>query len=133
MRLHGEEARKFVKDVKAGLSDVDLMKKYNISAKGLVFLKKKAFDLIRQVDSEKKKPSIKIGVKEILSDLRAGMDDDSMMEKYKLSARQLQRVFRKLIDAGYVSAMELSKRLCITKSQVSEALAEVEGAVNELE
>ncbi len=133
MRLHGEEARQFVKDVKAGLSDVVLMKKYNISAKGLVFLKKKAIDLIREVDVAGRKPSIKIGVKEILHDLRTGMDDDSMMAKYKLSSRQLQRVFRKLIDAGYVSAMELSKRLCITKSQVREALAEVENAVNELE
>jgi hypothetical protein len=133
MRLHGEEARQFVRDVKAGVSDVDLMKKYNISAKGLVFLKKKAIELIREVNPDGRKPSIKIGVSEILRDLKAGMDDDSMMEKYKVSARQLQRVFRKLIDAGYVNAMELSKRLCITKSQVTEALAEVENAVNELE
>ncbi len=133
MRLHGEEARQFVKDVKAGLSDVVLMRKYNISAKGLLFLKKKAIDLLRAVATTGKRPSIKIGVKEILHDLRSGMDDEGMMEKYRLSGRQLQRVFRKLIDAEYVTALELSRRLCITKSQVREALQEVENAVSELE
>ena len=42
----------------------------------------------------------KISAKAILSDIRSGMDDLALMQKYGLSARQLTAVYTKLQEAG---------------------------------
>jgi len=80
-----------------------------------------------------KKVKLQISAKEVLEDLRSGMDDDTFMVKYKLSYRQLQGLFRKMIKAGFVTPIELADRLCVTSSQVTEALDQVEKAVKELD
>ena len=53
------------------------------------------------------------------------MDDQALMIKYGLSFRQLQRLFRKIIIGGFIAPLELAERLCVTKSQVSEAFVEM--------
>jgi DNA-binding MarR family transcriptional regulator len=68
------------------------------------------------------KPIVKISASQVLNDIRAGMDDQSLMEKYHITYRQLQTLFRKIIQAGYVKPLELAHRLCVTESQVTDAL-----------
>jgi hypothetical protein len=45
-------------------------------------------------------PKKTINAKEILTDLKAGMDNTALMEKYGLSEKGLQSLFKKLTDAG---------------------------------
>jgi len=45
-------------------------------------------------------PKGKVRSKEILADIRAGMDESLLMAKYQLSPRNLKLVFEKLIEAG---------------------------------
>ncbi|MGO9572349.1 MAG: hypothetical protein ACLP5H_32945 [Desulfomonilaceae bacterium] len=45
-------------------------------------------------------PKRTINVKEILADIKAGMDDSALMEKYGISEKGLNKVFKKLTDAG---------------------------------
>jgi uncharacterized protein len=52
----------------------------------------------------------KINAKEILNDIRLGLDDASLMEKYHLSANHLQNLFRKLVQAGVLQQSELDSR-----------------------
>ncbi len=80
-----------------------------------------------------KKPKLTVSAKEVLEDLKAGMDDEAFMVKYKITYRQLQRLFRKLIMGGYVSPLELADRLCVTKSQITEALDQASKAIDELD
>jgi DNA-binding MarR family transcriptional regulator len=80
-----------------------------------------------------KKEKLQISAKEVLDDLRSGMDDKTFMGKYKLSYRQLQDLFRKMIKAGFVSPIELAERLCVTSSQVTEVIKQVEKSVKELD
>jgi hypothetical protein len=68
------------------------------------------------------KPKIRIDAREVLRDLRSGMDDQELMTKFSLSYRQLQRLFRKLILADLISPLELASRLCVTESQITETL-----------
>ncbi len=75
------------------------------------------------------KEKLRISAKEVLEDLEAGMDDDAFMAKYNLTYRQLQRLYRKLINSGFISPTELAQRLCVTKSQVREAFLEIEKTV----
>ncbi|HMK35005.1 MAG TPA: hypothetical protein VK463_08065 [Desulfomonilaceae bacterium] len=79
------------------------------------------------------KTRIVISAREVLCDVRAGMDDEAFMKKYNLSFRQLQRLFRKMILAGFISPQELAKRLCITRSQVMEAIDQMNKAILELD
>ncbi|AFM27705.1 hypothetical protein [Desulfomonile tiedjei] len=74
-----------------------------------------------------------LSAKEVLEDLRSGFDDQMLMEKYSLTYRQLQRLFRKLIIGGFVSPLELAQRLCVTQSQVTEVIDQVKKMVDELE
>jgi len=80
-----------------------------------------------------KKPKLMISAKDVLDDLRSGLDDEGFMRKYGLSYRQLQNLFRKMIKAGLVTPMELAERLCVTQSQVTEALKQVNKALEELD
>jgi hypothetical protein len=41
-----------------------------------------------------------VDAKEILDDIKAGMDSTALMEKYQLSKKGLQSLFKKLMDAG---------------------------------
>ena len=45
-------------------------------------------------------PKRLINTKKILADIKAGMNDAGLMEKYRLTEKGLQSVFKKLVDAG---------------------------------
>ena len=58
----------------------------------------------------------KIKAKEFLSDIRAGMDDTSLMYKYGLSASEVLKVMSKLIWEGLMSPTELAQRRSLAKT-----------------
>jgi predicted RNA-binding Zn-ribbon protein involved in translation (DUF1610 family)/uncharacterized protein (DUF433 family) len=53
-------------------------------------------------------PSIKAG--EALKDIRLGMSDSDLMDKYRLSAKGLQNLFDQLVKAGAIGQSELDRR-----------------------
>ncbi|MBI5569341.1 MAG: PilZ domain-containing protein [Desulfomonile tiedjei] len=57
------------------------------------------------------KPKIKINAGDIVPDLRSGMTDSELMEKYHLSSRGLQSTFRKLVAGGFLHPDELVNRV----------------------
>lgn len=133
MRLRGQQARQFVEDVQSGLSDLALMKKYSLSSRGLLVLKGQVFAYLKEQRAHAAKRAIRVNSAEFLKDVRSGLDDDQLMKKYGLTNRQLQMLFRRMIEEKLTTPLELSKRLCITKSQVTEALQEADAAVRELD
>jgi hypothetical protein len=60
----------------------------------------------------------KITGREVLKDIKAGMDDPALMEKYKLSAQGLQSVFTKLVNAGVMAQAELDARVPVSERTV---------------
>ncbi|MEW6137432.1 MAG: hypothetical protein AB1733_04295 [Thermodesulfobacteriota bacterium] len=60
----------------------------------------------------------RITAREILSDVRKGLSDPALMEKYKLSAQGLQSVFQKLLKAGIISQAELDARSPLSERTV---------------
>jgi hypothetical protein len=127
------KAREFVADVRAGISDETLQKKYGLSRRKFYLYKASALDIIAKEHAQKPKRSIRISAKEFLIDIRSGMDEEALMIKHGLLPRQLQSAFRQIINAGLATPMELSKRLSITKSQVREAFVDVGKAIAELD
>ncbi|MGB6064948.1 MAG: hypothetical protein WBG50_09070 [Desulfomonilaceae bacterium] len=57
-----------------------------------------------------------IKARELLSDVRAGMDDATLMKKYNLSARGVLQALNKLIGHGLMSPEELVERRSLAKT-----------------
>ncbi len=60
----------------------------------------------------------KITAREVLKDIRAGMDDAALMRKYQLSAQGLQSVLNKMVQAGIVDEEELDARVPLSDRTV---------------
>ena len=95
-------------------------------------LKATALDIIAK--NKRKNPNKrKLKAKDFMKDVKRGMGDNELMEKYLLSRRALQSALRQLIELGLATPLELSNRLSITKSQVREAFVEMGKAIKELD
>ncbi len=51
-----------------------------------------------------------IKAKQAVKDIRSGMDDLTMMEKYKITDKGLRSLFRKLVSAGLLRQNEIEGR-----------------------
>jgi rubrerythrin len=58
----------------------------------------------------------KIKARELLSDVRAGLDDEALMQKYSLSARGVLQALNKLIAHGLMSPEEFIERRSLAKT-----------------
>lgn len=63
-------------------------------------------------------PKPKISAKELIADIRAGMDDPALMNKYGLSAQGLQSAFKKVIEAKALKQSELDNRVPLAERTV---------------
>jgi predicted transcriptional regulator len=59
-----------------------------------------------------------ISAKAALADIRNGMDDASLMEKYKLSSRGLESLLQKMKVSGVITQKELNKRKSLAQGSV---------------
>ena len=56
-------------------------------------------------------PTVRIDARHVVADIRQGMSDAALMEKYQLSGGALQTLFRKLLSAGLIERREISDRV----------------------
>ncbi len=77
-------------------------------------------------------PKRKIRVEFFVRDLRNGMEDRELMEKYALSESQLHTVLHKLVDAGAIDEMELFMRTSLSDSTVTRAFVDTQCAMEEM-
>ena len=66
----------------------------------------------------------RIDAEQVLNDIRSGMSDQSLMNKYALSAKGLQSLFEKLLDAGLITQSELEDRMSTSEQTVEIAISE---------
>jgi hypothetical protein len=74
----------------------------------------------------------KIKAREIAADVHTGLGDTVMMQKYGLSAKQLEGVLRKLVEVDLISYMQLYERTSLSDSQITQAFVDSERAQDEL-
>lgn len=132
------DAKQALDDIRSGLDDYALMDKYNLSAKGLqsLFNKLLAARAITQVELDRRGPDVygsffllkeeageqrppaaqkprqpvTIKAKEAVRDIRAGMNDEELMEKYRLTAIGLRNLFDQLVRTGVMTRYEIDSR-----------------------
>lgn len=128
--------------IRAGKSDLDLMEKYRISSKGLESLFKKlvASGEIEQAELSQRRlsfqrthavelvdnsipkiPTKKITTEEAVDAIRQGMSDAELMDRFGISARGLESLYKKLVLAGAVTQSEIDRRaLTFERSHIVE-------------
>ena len=74
----------------------------------------------------------KIKAKPFVRDLRDGMGDKELMEKYTLSESQLHKVLHKLVDAGAIDEMELFMRTYLSDSFMTRAFVDAQCATDKM-
>lgn len=129
-------AREAVHLFRSGMSDADLMRRYNISARSLERLFKKLVDegaiakaelnhrlyksqrshVVDVVSDAVERPrvtqkkKIKISAGDVVSRIKSGMSDIDLMDQYNLSALGLERLLRKLVRRGDIAEDYLEER-----------------------
>lgn len=104
------EARRVLEDIRAGMSDAELMDKYKLSTRGLrsLFRELTTLGLIEDRDREDtQSASIRIRIKEVVKDIRSKVKDTELMEKYRLSSKALHMLFNKLLELKALSRDDL--------------------------
>ncbi|MEW6139201.1 MAG: hypothetical protein AB1733_13290 [Thermodesulfobacteriota bacterium] len=137
-----------LKDIRSGLSDGELMRKYRLSPRGLqsLFQKLLAANYIDLEELDQRMPTFmgtvfisnghagaegtsqahhqdvkgkkSIELQSVLTDIREGLDDSAIMAKYMLTARGLQSVFDHLVFSGLMTAGDLEQRFSRLDSTV---------------
>ena len=64
-----------------------------------------------------------LDAKEILDDIKAGMDSPALMEKYQLSKKGLQSLFKKLMDAGVLKPKKVGREKSTSEPEKAVASA----------
>ena len=117
--------------IRSGQDDEAIMEKYNISAMGLESLFRKLVRRglisqseldIRFLNSQRShmvtltsipRPGVRVvrlDPDEAVREIRSGLSDTQLMDKLNLSARGLDRLFRKLVLEGIMDSSELRRR-----------------------
>jgi hypothetical protein len=133
------DAKAALDALRSGISDSELMERYNLSARGLESLLKKLVkagaitldeletrmpEFVRQVSlASDAKPAPAQGVhtisaKDAVTDLKLGLSDTALMMKYRLSARGLEHLFEQLLSAELVDRNDIERRLMSSDSTV---------------
>ena len=112
------KANQILTDIVVGMDDESLMQKYDLSRQALLKAMTKLVweGLLPPTVLARRKSLIKnvlkgrqrrIVAKEVVEDLRSGMSEPALMEKYRLSAKSLQRLFERLVDSNVIGHAEL--------------------------
>jgi hypothetical protein len=65
-----------------------------------------------------------IKAKEVIADIRSGMTDLELTEKYQVTPDGLERLLGHLVDSGLIGERELEDREQLTASQIIRAFIE---------
>ncbi len=87
-------AREILRDIKAGVSEPDLMAKYKISAMALNTLYEdlKTLGLLDSEPSGRRVPA-----RELITDMYRGLNEPDLMEKYSLSTSELKNLLEQML------------------------------------
>jgi hypothetical protein len=65
-----------------------------------------------------------IKAKEFIRDIRIGMADPDLIEKYGVTPKEFKRVLRYLVDAGLITQQELEESQRLSSSQIIRAFVD---------
>ncbi|MBI4962358.1 MAG: PilZ domain-containing protein [Desulfomonile tiedjei] len=113
------KAKEIVNDIRAHMTDAEIMDKYELSAKGLQSMLSKLLSIkaVTQKEIDRRPAACsdtvvirQITAGELVQEIRLGVSDFELMEKYGLSSKGLEKAYRILIEAAVITEGELRNR-----------------------
>lgn len=113
------KAKDIVNDIRSQMTDAELMAKYSLSAKGLQSVFEKLIEMKamaraelawRPAEYEDTAVIRNVDAFDIADDVRAGMADFELMEKYKLSPGGLEKAVERLVTKRAIDPVDLQNR-----------------------
>jgi hypothetical protein len=92
------KARDLIRDVDNGMTDSELMEKYQLSSHGLQQIRTRLLE------------SGKLEIKAMVADIRARATDFELCHKYDLALEELPGVFERLVGLGVIRKGEIAER-----------------------
>jgi len=123
------KAKDIVQDIRAGLDDPGLMRKYRLSHKALqnLFDELTYLGYIEESEHREVKPAKRrVSADELAADIRAGMPLVTLREKHGLSSKGLKKAHKKLVEAGFLHPDEMPADLDARDVGVFEDLRQFE-------
>ncbi len=75
----------------------------------------------------------KIKAQDLVKNIRDGLDDQALMKKYSLNSKQLDQLLGKLVEADFITVVELHERARLSDTQVTRAFLDAQRAIDELD
>jgi hypothetical protein len=98
MAVRKFSAKEIIQDIRLGMDETALRKKYQLSAKGLETLYQKLI-AAGLLGKDLQLIPRKINLLAILADIRAGMSESDLLKKYELSESMFRQLSKKLLAA----------------------------------
>ncbi|MBI4961735.1 MAG: PilZ domain-containing protein [Desulfomonile tiedjei] len=106
MAVSSVSVKEVLQDIRSGMDETAIQKKYRLSDKGLTKLYEKLIEA-NLLEPDLRPVSRKLNIARILADIRAGMSNSDLMKKYNLSEEMLRQASKKILAArGIRSADE---------------------------
>jgi uncharacterized protein (DUF433 family) len=135
-------AKVILQDLAAGMSDRELMEKYDLSPRGLRSMFRKLIrkglitdqavarrwgiftsDVVFALDGKGSKKK-KVVADKVMKDIAANMSGADLMAKYKLSEKGLRSLMKKLFEGGYLAEGEYGSRMLEVNAESAESRAQ---------
>lgn len=71
----------------------------------------------------------KLSARQVITDLRAGLSNDELMEKYNISPESLRYVFKRLVEARLMTELQYYQRMDLTESDLFRAFSDTSDKV----
>jgi len=114
--------KEILQDIRSGMDEVVICKKYQISLRGL----QKVYDKLNEaglLGKDLMPVPKKINLLEVLADVRRGMNKSDLMNKYKLSEDMVRQVSKKLLVAeGKRSATVAAETVIMNRDEMTTGL-----------
>lgn len=70
---------------------------------------------------------------ELLKDIQSGLNDSQIMAKYAITAKQLEYLFHRMVEARVISKQQLEQRTYLAETRITRAFVEVQRSIEELD
>ena len=89
--------------------------------------------IIAQAQPKLPSKTRKVPTQSLVNDIRSGVNDSQLMDKYELASNQLEYMLENLLDSGQVTKKDLKNRLSLSDTSITKAFMDVKSSMEELD
>jgi uncharacterized protein (DUF433 family) len=109
------DPKNVMKDLRNGLDDEALMRKYRLTTDGLRNLYKELAHFgFMETPTHSRSGSLRINVRDFVADVKSGMSDSGLRRKFSLTTDSLQKIYDKLLETQAIKIDDIYRLESIT-------------------